>query len=268
MAAPIASEAMMPRVRRYAALGCYLTRMEFERRFAGSIGGGLWLFVSPLLMILVIWSALYFGLGMRGPQGSDYGAGLAVALAGWLVFAEAINAALPSIVASPHLVKKVVFPVALLPLAPVMAVFLVHMLVMVAICLVLLVQGHGIGVSILWLPFWMLCLLLVTSAAALAVAGANVVLRDMSALVPNAIALLFWITPIIWPLGNVPQRWQWLARLNPLGIILDGYRHAVLGSPAPLGVGAAWVFLLALLVFGLAVLFVFERLRRWFANVL
>lgn len=268
MHGPGATGAMAARLRRHAALGGYLTRMEFERRFAGSIGGGLWLFVSPLLSIAVIWSALYFGLGMRESGGDGYGASLAIALAGWLFFSDAVNAALPSIVTSPHLVKKVVFPVALLPLAPVVATFVVHMLVVAAICVVLLVQGHAIGASILWLPVWMLCLLAVTCAAALAAAGMNVVLRDMTALMPSAIALLFWITPIIWPLGNVPPDWQVAARLNPLAVILDGYRHAVLASPAPLAPIGALAFLAAMVVAGLLVFLLFERLRRWFANVL
>lgn len=268
MMAELSSKTGPEALRRKLALCAYLTRMEFDRRFAGSVGGKIWMFASPLAAIAVIGSALHFGLGSRASMDPHYGVSLTIALCAWLFFADAVNASTSTIVASPHLVKKVVFPVALLPISATLAIFIVHLCVLGAVIGVLLIQGKTIGWSILYLPFWALCLLLITAGFALATAGMNVVLRDMSAIVPNLIGLLFWITPIVWPAGNAPASLQLLVKLNPLGVVFDGYRHALIGTEPPLSFAGTVAFLCGAIGFLLLMFGAFQRARAWFANVL
>jgi ABC-type polysaccharide/polyol phosphate export permease len=246
----------------------YLARMEFDKRFAGSFGGRAWVFVGPLLTIAIIWIALDFGLGLRATAGREYGVTLAVGLCAWIFFAEAINTSVASIISSPHLVKKVVFPVVLLPLSTVAAAFAVHLLVLGVVGLVLLLQGQSFGWSLLTLPFWALCLLLLTGAAAISVAGLNVLFRDMSALVPNIVSFLFWLTPIVWPIANLPNEWRSLVFLNPVAVIIEGYRGALLGSTYGIGLGGSVTFCAALGMILLGSVSLFRKIRPWFANVL
>ena len=249
-------------------LCAYLTRMEFEKRFAGTAGGKVWLFVGPLATIAIIWIALDFGLGLRATSGPQYGASLAIGLTVWLYFSEAINSSVSSIVGSPHLVKKVVFPVALLPLTNVLAAFAVHLLLLAVVFLTLTLQGNGISSTILTLPFWGLCLFVLTAGLSTLAAAMNVVFRDVGAFLPNAISFLFWLSPIVWPIANVPEAWRAIAYLNPVAVITEGYRYALLGGQHGVGIFGAIVFcfMLALLMLGAAALY--RKVRPWFANVL
>jgi teichoic acid transport system permease protein len=248
------------------ALGAYLARMEFEKRFAGTIGGRFWLFAGPLATILVIWLALDLGLGLRSMVGPGYGLSLAVGLTAWLFFADGVNGAAGAIVGSPHLVKKVVFPVELLPLAHIAAV--VHLVLVVVVLVVVLAQGISPGLSILMLPFWAICLLVLVASTGLLVAGLNVLFRDVGAALPNVISFLFWVTPIVWPLANVPAVWRPLAIANPAALVLEGYRSALIGSPAPVGAPGMALLVIGLGLYALAAASLFRRMRPWFADVL
>jgi ABC-type polysaccharide/polyol phosphate export permease len=246
----------------------YLARMEFEKRFAGSAGGKVWLFVGPIVTIGVIWVALDFGLGLRATSGPRYGINLAIGLTVWLFFSEAITSSISSIVASPHLVKKVVFPVALLPLANALAAFFIHILLTAILILVVVLSDQNVSLSLLLLPFWALCLLLLTAGLSLLAAGLNVILRDMSAIIPNGISLFFWLTPIVWPLANVPAQWHTIALLNPVAVIIEGYRHALLGGSSSLSEGNLLIFLFVMCGICMGSILIFRKIRPWFANVL
>jgi ABC-type polysaccharide/polyol phosphate export permease len=253
---------------RQVKLCLYLTRMEFEKRFAGSIGGKLWIFVGPILTIGVIWTVIDLGLGMRAITGPQYGMSLAVGLCAWLFFSEGVNAAVGSITGSPHLVKKVVFPVVLLPVSSVMVAFVVHVVILCLIMFAMTLQGHRFGWSLLALPFWMFSLLLLAATTAVLLSGLNVVFRDTSAIAPNLIAFFFWLTPIIWPIRNLSETWWNVALINPVAVIIEGYRYTLLGDSGGPGAMGTAVFVLALCAFVFCAVMAFRRLRPWFANFL
>jgi len=255
-------------LRRKLTLCLYLTRMEFERRFAGSVGGRLWVFVGPLTTIAVIWVALDFGLGMRGSVGPGYGLSLAIGLSAWLFFAEGVNTSLASITSNPHLVKKIVFPVILLPASNVLAAFAVHLVVLVVVLSALLAQGQALSLAFLTLPFWIGCQFVLTASIAILVSGLNVISRDVSAIAPNIMSFLFWLTPVIWPISTMPERWRLVALLNPGAGIIEGYRYAILGGAKPYGLIGTLVFASGLSLFSIACYEAFRRLRLRFADVM
>jgi ABC-type polysaccharide/polyol phosphate export permease len=246
----------------------YLTRMEFEKRFVGSVGGKLWVFISPLLTIGVIWAVIDLGLGMRQISGPEYGMNLAVGLCAWFFFVDAVSASVSSILGSPHLVKKVVFPVALLPLSSVLAAFVVHLIVLAVIMAAMIAQGHSFGLSLISLPFWALGLLFLAAATGLLVASLNVIFRDVGAIAPNVLSFMFWLTPVIWPISNLNEMWKGIALVNPAAVLVEGYRYALLGTSNGLGPAGilAYCGVFALYVFGTISLF--RKMRPLFANVL
>jgi teichoic acid transport system permease protein len=246
----------------------YLARLEFDRRFAGSVGGRLWVFASPLLTIGVIWIALDYGLGMRSASGPAFGISLAVGLAVWLFFAEALNSSLNSILGQPHLVKKIVFPVILLPLAQAIVAYGVHLIVLLAVVAVLLLHQSLPWPELLALPFWSGCLFVFAASCSMLAAAVNVHIRDAAAILPNAVSLVFWLTPIIWPLERVPSEWRSIALLNPMAVVVEGHRNSLLGSPAPLSLVGSILFAVALAVFALLSVRLFRFMRLLFADVM
>jgi lipopolysaccharide transport system permease protein/teichoic acid transport system permease protein len=246
----------------------YLAGAELARRHAGTAGGMLWAIAAPLGLIAAMWVALDLGLGLRVLLGPDYSLMLVLGMLPWLMFADTVGDATSAIVRAPHLVKKTVFPVELLPLTSVVAAMAVHgvlvLLAMAALALLGRLTPSGLPVLLLSLA---LCAAL-AAGIALALAGLNVLVRDVGATVPFALTVGFWLTPVIWPLAKVPAEFRWLVALNPMAIVVEGYRSALLGTSFPftaLQVAGAVALTAIVLAFGA---WLFRVLRHSFADAL
>jgi ABC-type polysaccharide/polyol phosphate export permease len=219
-------------------------------------------------MLLTTWIALDFGLGLRRLIGPGYGLALICGFAAWLLVSDGVSGSLGSIVGQPHLVKKVAFPVALLPLSTVLSGLAGHAVVLAAVILIVTLSGTPPSATLLTLPFWIVAALLLAGAVGLFVSSLNVVVRDAGAVVPPIIGLWFWLTPIVWPLTATEGIGRALALANPMTFLVEGYRYALLGTPFPGGgpaiAGGALVILLLMGVSFLA----FRRLRPVFADSL
>jgi ABC-type polysaccharide/polyol phosphate export permease len=265
MSASLLSRATLSRA---LVLAREVTRMEFQRRFAGSRGGALWVFLTPAATILAIWFAIGVGLGMHRTGGVEFGVALIVGLAAWFFFADGVTSSVGAITSQPHLVKKVAFPVVLLPLAQVAVASCVHGAILVLVTGVLFLLGWRPGAGLFALPFWFACMALLTAAVAMFAAGVNVIARDASAVVPGLVGFLFWLTPVVWPLSLVPEDWRALALVNPLAVVVEGYRAAYLDGVTLAAAPGAIAFAALVAALAFASYMAFRRLRRGFADVM
>jgi len=118
----------------------------------------------------------------------------------------------------------------------------------------------------LLLPLFLVAAFLSASGIGLALSALNVTYRDVKYAVPFLVQMGLFVTPVIYPIRYVPERWQILAGLNPMAGVVLGFRHALLGSPASwqlmgLSLGISlFLFLIGLLVFG--------RMERKFADII
>ena len=259
---------LAPHVRQRLVLVLFLSRMEFSRRYSGTLGGALWMFVSPLLTILTIWVALEFGLSAGGRLGHNFGNGLAIGLAAWLCFVDIIQSATVSITSNPHLVKKVVFPVWVLPLASAFSAVAVHLTVLFVVTVVLWLTGMSFNLNIFLLLFWVLALVAFSSATAVILASLNVSFRDVAVIAPNLTSLLFWLTPILWPVENLTGVWKFIALLNPMAVIIEGYRYAFGLKDGGDGLSATLIFVLSTFAVSALAAVVYHRTRPAFADSL
>jgi ABC-type polysaccharide/polyol phosphate export permease len=254
--------------RQRATLAIYLAKKEFSRRYSSTAGGAVWMFAGPILTIFTIWAALEFGVSASGRFGSEFGVNFAVGLAAWLFFADVVQLATVSITSNPHLVKKVVFPVWVLPLATTLSAFVVHLAVLTAVTVALWFAGLPVRLHLLSLAFWMAALVVFGTAVGLLLSSLNVRFRDTSVVAPNLVSLLFWLTPIVWPLQQLSGTWQAVAKANPMALIIEGYRGAL-----GMGVGVAAVspilyFLLTLAALLALAMATYKRYRPLFADAL
>jgi lipopolysaccharide transport system permease protein len=254
--------------RNIISLVFFLTRTEFTTRHAASSWGLFWTFFSPLASILVIWVALDLGLGMRQSLGPNYGRGLAIGLAAWLFLSGAVIAATSAISGSPHLVKKVVFPVYILPAAKVLCQLIIHTFIILVIIAVVIWSSSQSGWHNLYIIPTVMISTLIAMCFSLLAATLQVVQKDTQAVIGLLTGLLFWLTPIIWPLSNVPQSWHWLVYINPLTLVMDMYRLSILGTAIPVAPEIALMSLASLAVVGPVAIGLFRRLRPLFADVL
>jgi lipopolysaccharide transport system permease protein len=255
--------------RQRLGLAIYLARMEFFRRFSSTAGGAVWMFAGPLLTIFTIWIALDMGLSASGRFGSEFGVSFAVGLTAWLFFADVVQSATGSIAASPHLVKKVVFPVWLLPLATALATFAVHLVVLAIVIVVLWILGTPLSANIFMLPIWMAILVVFAFAVGLALASLNVHFRDTSVIAPNIVSLFFWLTPLVWPMKDSVEPMRSIILLNPMAVIIEGYRSALsLGANTTISRLSLFVFALITTSTVLLAMATYRRYRTLFADSL
>lgn len=244
----------------------YLARSELQRRHAGSMGGVAWTVIAPMALIGAMWFALDIGLGMRAAAGPGFGTALIVGMVGWLAFADSVSDSTSSVLRNPHLVKKMVFPIELMPLASVAAAYIVHLVILAILALVLALLGQ-LDLRFIWaLPLCMALSIAVSSGIALTVSSLNISVRDTQAAAPFITTVWFWLTPIVWSPAQLPQAWRSVVGLNPMAVVVEGYKTALTGSTFPFDAtttGASLVVAALLCAAGAAL---FATLRPSFAD--
>jgi ABC-type polysaccharide/polyol phosphate export permease len=245
-------------------------RRELFSRYAGSVSGAAWALLHPLAQLAVL-SFVFtqiFRIGIEGrPGGASYTAFVAVALWPWLMFSESLTRGLGAVTANGELVKKVAFPHVLLVLSSVSACYLVHMLGFVAVLFALALFGDGIHLS--GLP-WVLLLLvphfLFTFGAACALAALHTFLKDVEHVVAVALAIVFYATPIVYPVSLVPERYRGLFAANPLAYFSERFRDFILSGGMP--AAGDLVALAAGIVVAACGFWLFQRLSPYFEELL
>jgi lipopolysaccharide transport system permease protein len=257
---------------RHRHLVAQLTRREIESRYRGSALGLLWAFVTPLFLLAVY--TFVFGTVFKARWPSRPDAPLAqlsvILFCGLIVFnlfAECLNRAGTLIVSVPNYVKKVVFPIEVLPL-----VVLGSALFQAAVSLALLVAAnlfitHEVPVTLLLAPLVCLPLFAISLGLTWVLSSLGVFLRDVSPVIALLLQALFFTTPVFYPVEAVPPSFRIWLQLNPLTPQIEMFRGVVLWGTLPdWRVYAAWsAGALAIMLAGYAW---FMRSKRAFADVL
>lgn len=242
-------------------------------RYRGSVLGFVWSFANPLMMLAVYTFVFGFIFKMRWDIGelennaASFPLIIFCGLAVFNIFAETVMASTSVVVSNVSYVKKVVFPLELLPLCSVLT-SLAFGLAWFALLLAgtVLFWGHT-SWTMLFLPLVLLPLLLFSGGIAFLLASLGVYLRDMPHLVGIITHIIFFLTPIFYPLAAVPENLRWIVRLNPLAVIVEQTRQVFLYGLPPDFSDLLLVSIFSLLVFLLGILW-FIKTKKGFADVL
>lgn len=248
------------------------TRRAIELRHRGSRLGAVWALLNPLSMLglYFVVFGLFFNQQFRIAPGEtryDFSLAMFLGLALFHVFAETLSLSPAVITANPNFVKKVVFPLEVLPAANVGASAF-HLGVSLALVLLGSVFGSSIQPSwhMLWLPVLVLPLLLIALGVAWLLAAAGVFLRDIGQIVAFASTALLFATAVTFPPELIPEELRFM-RFNPLFQIIDLARRSVLWQQPMALDKLAFVYVVALAVVAAGAVF-FALLRKSFAEVL
>ncbi len=212
------------------------TLRNVELRHKGSHLGLIWSFLNPLLMLGLY--VLVFGYIFGGTFGIlphetrvDYALGIFLGLTLFHFFSEVLAIAPTLIIGNPNFVKKVVFPLEILPAASVGgAVF--HLLISLGLALLsLLLFGRGLPLSVLWLPVIIAPLILLGLGASWFFAAFGVFFRDISQVMQFLTMVLMWSSAVFFTAQKYPAVWVYL-RFNPLLLAIDLTRDAALWARA------------------------------------
>ncbi len=207
-----------------------LVSSDLRLRYKGSTLGLLWSLMHPLVLAAVYVVALRYVIRIRM---ENYAIFLLTGLLPWIFFSSALSSAVTSLSEQGTLLKKIAFPREVLPLVRV-ASQLVHFSI-AYLFVVPVFAGYQVGISIAFLavPFVIISLLFFTGGIALAVATTQVYYRDTQHLLSVLLQLWFWMTPILYSMQLVPERFRPLMWANPLTPFILTYQDIVVGRELP-----------------------------------
>ena len=251
-----------------------LVRRDLEARYKGSVLGNLWPLLNQLSQLLIytyVFSiVLDVKLSLKGLPENDatFGLWLFAGLLPWIAFTGGLNQAASSVLTQPNLVKKVVFPLALLPLVPILSAFIESSFGLMALIVLVAVSSQTLHTTLALLPLVWIPQLLLTAGLGYLAAGFTVFLRDIPQTLGVVLNLWFYLTPLVYPASIIPEEFrEWVFWVNPLAAITEVYRDLILVGEikhwAEWGVASA----ISLVIFWLGVC-CYQRLRSAFADVL
>lgn len=245
---------------KYRALISALVVRGLRARYRGSVLGFFWTFLNPLLLMLVY--LLVFSTVMKiGIK--NYSVFLFAGLLPWTWFATALTDGVGSIVSGSNLITKVLFPPQVLPTVSVLINMMNYIFTLPLLLLFLFISKMPLGFPFLAIIPVILIQLVLTMGATLIVAAVNVYFRDLQQIVANFLMLGFFVTPILYPLSQVPEKVRFIFYLNPMTVLFRSYQWIFYYNVFP-----DWLHLLYLLAGSFVVLFigvyVFERLKEAF----
>jgi lipopolysaccharide transport system permease protein len=254
---------------RHRSLVLELTKREFSGRYRGSFGGVVWSFAQPLFLLAVYTTA--FGVILKSRWGAsggtaDYALMLFAGLIVFNAFSEVMSKSPTLVTGNPNFVKKVVFPLELLPVIAV-ATALVHAFIGVTVW----VSGYALlfGVpkaTVVFFPLILMCFVPVLLGVGWLLSALGVVVRDIGQLTAMLNHTLLFLTPIFYSMDVAPEWLQNLLMLNPITFVVEQFRLVLFTGRLPAFGGLAVYFVLAS-VFAWLCLALFRRLRPGFADL-
>jgi lipopolysaccharide transport system permease protein len=242
---------------------------DLKHRYVGSIGGFLWSVIHPV--VLLVSYTFIFGVIFLPDMGPEFGTNsfaifVLCGLLPWILFSDTIVRNCSVISDNAPLITKTIIPAEILPISITIS-NLIHHLIGLAILLGVMTALYGVQFSALWIFLYMFMLLLLAQGLGWIVAGLHVFLRDTIQALQIVLLLWFYFTPILYTIERVPKNFRSLALLNPMALIVTGYRSSLLHLAQPGALQIAIVLGASIGVFILGALF-FRQAKPAFPDVL
>lgn len=235
-----------------------LVRRDIAVRYRQTVLGPLWLIIQPIAMTLVF-SGVFGAVGNFSTDGVPRPLFYLAGLVPWAYFSLVFGQVSGSLQQNVHLFSKVYFPRLIIPLSTLLSGLVALVIQLACFAIVRsyyavaspVTVGWGGWSSLFWLPFAFILLTAFTFGLGLWMAVLTARYRDLVQVAPFLVQILMYVTPLLYPLSSVPEKYQLLTSLNPLTLILDAFRHAVFGIGAPetgpvlAGLGCTAVLLLS-----------------------
>lgn len=241
-----------------------LVKKEITLKYKRTYLGFLWSLLNPLLTALVLFIA--FRIFMRFEM-KDYTLFLLAALFPWTWFSASVTMSTYTLTGNISLIKKVLFPKHFLILATIIGQFVT--LIVGLPVLIVLVYYYGKTPALNWLfgiPLLIMVQFIVTYGITLVISMVNAFFRDMEQIINVCVSMLFWMTPIVYPLEAVPKKYRVLLVINPVTYLIQSWRDIFLNNTIN------WHYISISLVTAMVVLlagiFIFKRLDRRLDEVL
>src|SRR5271157_1149277 len=238
----------VPELLRFRDLLWTLAERDLRVRYKQTALGVIWVVLQPLM------AALVFAF---------------VGMTAWNTFANVLTRVSASLLANGGMLTKIYFPRLILPLSSVVSAVVDSSFSLVLMFVLMAIYRVWPGWGIVFLPVWLLILVVLALGLGLMTSSWMVRYRDVAHVIPVALQLGLFISPVAWSMTNtkLSERFLWVLRLNPLTSLLEAFRWSLFGRSAPPLAAVAYSLVVALAVFWTGMM-VFKQQERSFADVI
>jgi len=249
-----------------------MTRREVVGRYKGSVMGLAWSFFNPVMMLAVYTFVFSVVFKARWGTGNEESKTLfaVVLFVGMIVhglFSEVLNRAPTLILSNVNYVKKVVFPLEILPVVS-MAAALFHSMISLSVLLIAFVVFNGyLHWTAVFIPLVLLPLVMLTLGMAWMLASIGVFLRDLGQVTGMVTTVMLFLAPVFYPVTAVPEDFRPFMMANPLTFIIEQAREVVIHGHLPNWAGLG-IYTVAATIVAWAGYALFQKTRKGFADVI
>lgn len=206
-----------------------------------------WVVFQPLITV-AIFTIIFGRLANIPSDGLPYPVFALAGLLPWQYFAKSVSMGSNSLISNKSILTKTFFPRLILPLSGVLAGVADLLIGLCLLLCLMLFYGTPLSTHLFILPVLLIFAVLLALGFAVTLAGLNAIYRDVGLVLPFVLQMWMYATPIIYPVSFIPEKWQWLVKLNPMFGIITGIRWAVLSSGAldtyALLISVSWIIVL------------------------
>lgn len=248
-----------------------LTKRDVLGRYRGSVLGLAWSFFNPLLMLAVytfVFSVVFKARwGSGGEDKIDFAIILFVGLIVYGLFAECINRSPSLIVSNVNYVKKVVFPLEILPSVAIGSALFHAGISLIVLLIAQLVVNQRLPWTVVVFPIILVPLLLATSGLTWLLSALAVYVRDIAQTTTILTTVLMFLSPLFYPISVLPESYRLWLHLNPLTFMIEESRNVLIFGNTPNFIGLA-ISLAASMLISAGGFWWFQKTRKGFADVL
>ena len=248
----------------YRELLWNLAHREISQRYKQSVLGYAWVIINPLIQMIVV--SFVFSTILRIPSlGVPYIIFLSVALLPWNLFVSSLSSSTGVLVNNSSLITKIYFPREILVYATIIAKIVDFLYSCIVLVMFLIIYKISIHSSIMWVPLIFLIQMIFTIGLSLIAATFNLFYRDIQYVLNLILMLWMYLTPVMYPVEILPEKYRFVFSLNPMSVIVNAYRQVILGGGPPnlQSLSIALVMSLAIFVVGF---YFFKRMEGKFAD--
>ena len=250
----------------YRELLYFLVWRDLKVRYKQTIIGAGWAVLQPLTT-MIIFTAIFGHFAKIPSDGLPYSIFAYTALLPWNYFATALNRCIVSVVGDAHLISKVYFPRLILPISGTVsgiADFLISFILLLG-----MMVWYGIGITwwVVTLPLFLGFAFLTVLAIGLWLSALNVRYRDVGYTTSFLVQIWMFLSPVVYPVSMIPEKYRLLYSLNPMAGVIEGFRWALLGKASPDFSVMAISGVVVLLILAGGLIF-FRYMERTFADLI
>lgn len=241
-----------------------LVKKDLRTRYKGSALGFLWTFINPLLQLCVY--TMVFSVIMKSDIPKYY-IHLFVALVPWIFFQTSVTSGSSSIIGNKDMIKKIYFPRLIIPMSVVSGAFMNMLFTMVVVFIALIISGLGVSKYIIILPIIMMLEYLLALGLSFIVSALTVYFRDLEHILGIATMAWMYLTPVLYSIDNVPERFRTIFSLNPMTPIIVAFRDILYYKKMPdlSHMGIIFIWSIGFIVIGYII---FQKLQKGFVEEL